>query len=82
MARFRLPVELKDIKADSNYREELIAWGGKKQVPYLIDPDRGEAMYESEKIIKYLEKYYSQESVADSDQVRLSRLGQTCDVEE
>ena len=40
--------------------EELIARGGKRQVPYLIDNERGVAMYESEDIIQFLETYYAQ----------------------
>ena len=34
--------------------EELIAHGGKKQVPYLIDEERGTSMYETDDIIAYL----------------------------
>jgi glutathione S-transferase len=33
---------------------ELIAQGGKAQVPYLVDTDTGIAMYESEDIIAHL----------------------------
>jgi glutathione S-transferase len=33
---------------------ELIALGGKQQVPYLVDSERGVAMYESDAIVSYL----------------------------
>lgn len=33
--------------------------GGKTQVPYLVDADKGVAMYESSDIMDYLEKNYS-----------------------
>jgi glutathione S-transferase len=38
---------------------ELIARGGKRQVPYLVDTDRGVEMYESADIIAYLEANYA-----------------------
>ena len=37
---------------------ELVARGGKRQVPYLVDNDRGVGMYESEDIVKYLMQNY------------------------
>ena len=43
--------------ADSEVAKELIARGGKRQVPYLADEDI--EMYESADIIQYLEKNYS-----------------------
>lgn len=38
---------------------ELIAKGGKRQEPYLIDDARGVAMYEANDIISYLREHYS-----------------------
>lgn len=49
--------EKKDI-ADNTIADELIARGGKKQVPYLIDTERAVEMYESKDIIAYLEEHY------------------------
>ena len=37
---------------------ELIQRGGKRQVPYLVDNERGVEMYESEDIVKYLMQNY------------------------
>jgi glutaredoxin len=37
---------------------ELIARGGKRQVPYLVDEAKGVEMYESENIAEYLEQNY------------------------
>jgi len=45
--------EIKNI-ADDGVAEELIARGGKRQVPYLIDQERGKEMYESDDIVAYL----------------------------
>jgi glutathione S-transferase len=39
-------------------RPELVRRGGKRQVPYLVDPNTGAAMYESDDIIGYLNATY------------------------
>ena len=36
--------------------EELIGLGGIEQVPFLYNPDDGTRMYESDKIIEYVER--------------------------
>jgi glutaredoxin 3 len=45
--------ELKDI-ADDAVAEELVARGGKRQVPYLGDEENSTEMYESDDIVAYL----------------------------
>src|SRR3989344_5259214 len=45
--------DLKNI-ADEGIADELIAKGGKRQTPYLVDSERGVAMYESDAIVNYL----------------------------
>lgn len=45
--------------ADDAVAAELIARGGKRQVPYLVDSDRGVEMYESDDIIEYLKTHYA-----------------------
>jgi glutaredoxin len=40
--------------AEPNIAEELIARGGKRQVPYLVDSEKGVEMYESDDIVAYL----------------------------
>ncbi len=45
--------------ADDAVAAELIARGGKRQVPYLVDADRGVEMYESDDIVRYLEEHYA-----------------------
>lgn len=39
-------------------RKVLVQLGGKEQVPFLVDTDAGEMMYESGDIIEYLKKSY------------------------
>jgi glutaredoxin 3 len=48
-----IELEIKDI-GDAAIAEELIARGGKQQVPYLVDEKEGVEMYESDAIIAYL----------------------------
>lgn len=44
--------------ADPAISAELVARGGKRQMPYLVDSDKGVEMYESRDIADYLEKNY------------------------
>lgn len=44
--------------------EDLISIGGKDQIPFLVDTDRGESLYESEDIVDYLEQDYGRTKVA------------------
>jgi glutathione S-transferase len=45
-------------KGGPGYREELKRRGGKAQFPYLVDPNTGKEMYESDDIIAYLFQEY------------------------
>lgn len=45
-------------KGGPRYREEVIARGGKAQFPYLVDPNTGKEMYESNDIVAYLFQHY------------------------
>ncbi|MCC6625321.1 MAG: glutathione S-transferase N-terminal domain-containing protein [Deltaproteobacteria bacterium] len=49
---------VKNVAKASPHRAELVALGGKMQVPYLVDPNTGTAMYESADIVRYLERTY------------------------
>lgn len=53
-----LQYEEKNI-AEASIAEELIARGGKRQVPYLIDPDASVEMYESADIVAFLDAHYA-----------------------
>lgn len=41
-------------KGGERFRPEVIARGGKAQFPYLVDPNTGKEMYESDAIVRYL----------------------------
>ncbi len=45
-------------KNGPRFRKEVVAKGGKAQFPYLVDPNTGEAMYESDDIVAYLYESY------------------------
>lgn len=45
--------------ADDAVAAELIKRGGKRQVPYLVDSERGIEMYESADIDAYLREHYA-----------------------
>jgi glutathione S-transferase len=59
--RLQLEVELKDT-TDSAVEAELIARGGQKMVPYLVDSQHGVEMYESDDIVSHLQKNYGKAS--------------------
>ena len=45
-------------KGGSRFRETVIEKGGKAQFPYLVDPNTGKALYESDEIVRYLFAQY------------------------
>ncbi len=45
-------------KGGSRYRDEVVSRGGKAQFPYLVDPNTGKEMYESDEIVAYLFQEY------------------------
>ena len=49
---------VRNVAKGSPRRAELIARGGKMMVPYLIDPNTGTEMYESDDIVAYLQRTY------------------------
>jgi len=55
MKKHKLKVKLRD-SDEHRYEKELIARGGKRQTPYLVDTDSQIEMYESQDIIDYLQK--------------------------
>ena len=55
----RVVLTLRNILTDVSAREELLAKGGKNQVPFLDDTERGVMLYESLDIITYLHQYYA-----------------------
>lgn len=54
----RLPSKDGGTVCNEQVHEELVAVGGKDQVPFLVDHGRGESLYESDDIVEYLEAHY------------------------
>lgn len=52
-------LDLKDIDEDETARAVLEGSGGKVQVPFLVDTDKGVNMYESSDIIDHLRTHYA-----------------------
>ncbi|XP_028771303.1 uncharacterized protein LOC114728561 [Neltuma alba] len=46
-----------------NFRPKVAQMGGKQQFPYMVDPNTGVSMYESDEIIKYLAEKYGDGSI-------------------
>lgn len=57
LAKENIIVPMKDIRENPGYRDELIAIGGKGQVPCLIID--GKALYESLDIIEWFKKNHA-----------------------
>jgi glutathione S-transferase len=49
---------VRNLPKGSPKRDELRQRGGKVQVPYLVDPNTGQEMYESDDIVAYLHEHY------------------------
>jgi glutathione S-transferase len=50
-------------KGGPRFREEVKARGGKYLFPYLVDPNTGREMYESDEIVRYLFRQYGRGDV-------------------
>lgn len=66
--------------ADPAVSAELVAIGGKHQVPYLIDGET--KLYESDAIVDYLDATYgggsAGEKTASTSEVRVQKVGGAC----
>lgn len=58
LCELNLDYRIENVGKFSARRPELVDRGGKMMVPYLIDPNTGDEMYESDDIIAYLENNY------------------------
>jgi len=54
----KAPLTLLNTQGDDEVMTQLREKGGKTQVPFLEDTDRGVTMYESNDIIDYLSEHY------------------------
>jgi hypothetical protein len=56
-------IRVLDLQDSKVFRPEVIARGGKSMFPYMIDPNTGTEMYESDDIISYMAKTYGDGTV-------------------
>ena len=59
LCTLELPYVLYNVAKGSPSREAFIERSGKMQVPYLVDPNTGAGMFESEDIVAYLDQEYA-----------------------
>jgi glutathione S-transferase len=59
LSELDLEYVVRNVPKGSPKRAELVARGGKMQVPYLVDPNHGCAMYESDDIVTHLRERYA-----------------------
>ena len=52
--------EERDVYENEAWMDELLELGGKRQMPYLVDTERGVSMYESQDIITYVADTYGE----------------------
>jgi glutathione S-transferase len=58
LCELELPYRLHNVAPGSPKRDAFVARSGKMQVPYLVDPNTGTAMFESADIVRYLDSTY------------------------
>lgn len=74
----KVELELKDVSEDQVFLDELLSKGGKEQVPFLVDSERGVSMYESSDIIEYIRENYAKTAAATVSAPRVHVGGATC----
>ena len=59
LSELELPYVLHNVAKGSPKRDAFVRRSGKMQVPYLVDPNTGAAMFESADIVRYLDATYA-----------------------
>lgn len=75
----KVDLTLADVSEDEAARKTLIEHGGKQQVPYLVDSEKGESMYESSDIIEYLREHYANTGGATASTPRIHISDSVCE---
>ncbi|MGB8329397.1 MAG: glutathione S-transferase N-terminal domain-containing protein [Polyangiales bacterium] len=65
LCELELPHQLHNVPRQSPDRDGFVAVSGKMQVPYLVDPNTGVQMFESDEIRRYLHRTYALEGPND-----------------
>ena len=64
LTELELPYLLHNVGKKSPSRKAFVARSGKMQVPWLLDPNTGKELFESEAIVDYLDQTYAVASTA------------------
>lgn len=59
LCELEIPYFLHNVAKGSTRREAFVARSGKMMVPYLVDPNTGQEMFESADIVRYLSATYA-----------------------
>lgn len=59
LSELQIDYIVRNVPPGAPARKKLVELGGKQQVPFLVDPERGVSMYESLDIIAYVEEHYT-----------------------
>jgi glutathione S-transferase len=59
LCELEIPYVLHNVAKGSPRREAFVARSGKMMVPYLVDPNTGQSMFESADIVRYLRTRYA-----------------------
>lgn len=60
LSSLEIPYILHNVAKGSAKRDAFVQRSGKMQVPYLVDPNTGVAMFESGEIVRYLQRTYGE----------------------
>lgn len=66
----KVELELKDVSESEEALNELMELGGKKAVPFLVDSEKDQKMYESSDIIDYIRENYAGSAGATESPVK------------
>jgi glutathione S-transferase len=59
LCELELPYRLHNVAKGSSSRDAFVDRSGRMQVPYLVDPNAGKALFESGEIVDHLERTYA-----------------------
>ncbi len=62
LCTLEIPYRLHNVAKGSPGREAFVARSGKMMVPWLVDPNSGESLFESAEIVRYLDQHYGEKT--------------------
>ncbi len=72
-------LEHKDVSESNEAADELLEKGGKKQVPFLVDSERGVSIHESSDIIDHLREFGTVSSTGTAIKPKVHVGGSVCE---